>query len=151
MIARLDVAAGHRVLELGSGSGWNAALLCELAGEQAVTTVEVDPALREQAHAALTAAGYAPTVVLGDGLDGYAPGAPYDRITSTMAVRRVPGAWVAAQWRPPVQVPRVRRTLCPTPARGPTRPHRFPQGDQHCSRHHPGCRKPRHGEDRHHS
>ena len=99
MLARLDVATGHRVLELGTGSGWNAALLCELAGEQAVTTVEVDPVLHEQAHAALTAAGYAPTAVLGDGLDGYPPGAPYDRIMSTMAVRRVPGAWVG-QLRP---------------------------------------------------
>lgn len=95
MLTRLGVGRGDRVLELGTGSGWNAALLCALAGEDGVTTVEVDPRLHEQARTGLAAAGHAPTAVLGDGLDGHPPGAPYDRILSTMAVRRIPGAWVS--------------------------------------------------------
>ncbi|MFW5415256.1 protein-L-isoaspartate(D-aspartate) O-methyltransferase [Nocardiopsis sp. CNT-189] len=93
MLARLQVGGGDRVLEIGTGSGWNAALLCELAGEDGTTTIEVDPDLHARARAALAGAGHAPEAVLGDGLKGHPPGAPYERIISTMAVRHIPWAW----------------------------------------------------------
>lgn len=91
----LDVREGCRVLEIGTGTGWTAALLCRLAGRSGhVTTVETDPQLTQQAAAALEAADYAPEVIAGDGAEGYAPGAPYDRVHATCAVRDIPRAWI---------------------------------------------------------
>ncbi|MFC7742102.1 methyltransferase domain-containing protein [Nocardiopsis composta] len=93
MLAYLQVGEGDRILEIGTGSGWNAALLCELAGEDDTATIEIDPDLHTRARAALASAGYAPETVFGDGLKGHPPGAPYDRIISTMAVQHVPWTW----------------------------------------------------------
>jgi protein-L-isoaspartate O-methyltransferase len=95
MLADLDVEPGHRVLEIGTGTGWNAALLAHRAGPGgAVVSVEVDPAVAAAARAALRAEGAGVTVVRGDGLKGWAAGAPYDRIVATCGVRAVPHAWV---------------------------------------------------------
>ncbi|HEX5494208.1 MAG TPA: methyltransferase domain-containing protein [Mycobacteriales bacterium] len=99
MLDHLDVAEGTRVLEIGTGTGWNAALLCARLGEGNVTTVEIDPVLADQARAALHRAGFAATVITGDGEAGWPAGAPYDRVIVTAGVRRVPHAWVA-QTRP---------------------------------------------------
>src|SRR5690606_39677556 len=70
MLAYLQVGEGDRILEIGTGSGWNAALLCELAGEEDTATIEIDPDLHTRARAALASAGYAPETVFGDGLKG---------------------------------------------------------------------------------
>ncbi|MFF7649400.1 methyltransferase domain-containing protein [Streptomyces sp. NPDC007983] len=94
MLGALDVAAGHRVLEIGTGSGWNAALLAERLGSANVTSVEVDEALAKRAAKVIEAAGYRPDVVWGDGGRGWESAAPYDRIIATCAVRRIPHAWV---------------------------------------------------------
>ncbi|GAB3457793.1 methyltransferase domain-containing protein [Streptomonospora sediminis] len=99
MLGDLGAEPGMRVLEVGTGTGWNAALLSRRLGERAVTTVEVDPVLAGQARARLQAAGFAPAVVVGDGLHGHPPSAPYDRIIATMGVRSIPPAWIA-QTRP---------------------------------------------------
>ncbi len=101
MLDALDVQHGQQVLEIGTGTGYNAALLAHRVGEQLVTSVEVDPALTEQARANLKAAGYLPTVVCTDGASGWPDNAPYDRIICTAAVvaGRLPYAWVA-QTRP---------------------------------------------------
>ncbi|WP_345557172.1 methyltransferase domain-containing protein [Streptomonospora halophila] len=99
MLRDLDARPGMSVLEVGTGTGWNAALLCERLGAQAVTTVEIDPALADRARGRLSEAGYRPAVVVGDGLDGHGPGALYDRIIATAGVRTVPMAWLA-QCRP---------------------------------------------------
>ncbi len=100
MLGHLDTRPGHAVLEIGTGTGYNAALLAHRLGEQAVTTVEVDAELADRARAALRHAGFGGvTVVTGDGSDGYAPRAPYDRVISTAAVQHVPDAWVE-QTRP---------------------------------------------------
>lgn len=96
---RLDVRNGHRVLEIGTGTGWNAALLCARLGDDLVTTVEIDQQITEQARTALTSAGFAPTVVCGDGAAGWPERAPYDRVIATCAVRHVPYTWVR-QTRP---------------------------------------------------
>jgi protein-L-isoaspartate(D-aspartate) O-methyltransferase len=95
MLADLDLAPGHRVLEIGTGTGWNAALLAHRAGPGgAVVSVEVDPAVAAAARASLRAEGAGVTVVRGDGLEGWAAGAPYDRIIATCGFRAVPWAWV---------------------------------------------------------
>lgn len=97
MLATLDLAAGYRVLEIGTGTGYNTALLCALAGQENVTSLEVDPVLTGRARASLHAAGYRPTVITGDGAAGYPPRAPFDRIIATCAVTagHIPYAWVA--------------------------------------------------------
>ncbi|MBB4934764.1 protein-L-isoaspartate(D-aspartate) O-methyltransferase [Lipingzhangella halophila] len=95
----LDPYLGDRVLEVGTGTGWTAALLSVRVGAENVTTVEVDPAVAEQAQANLKRAGYAPHVVVTDGAQGHARGAPYDRVHVTCGVREIPYAWVE-QTRP---------------------------------------------------
>jgi len=60
-----------------------------------VTSVDIDPGLVAQARAALARVGYTPRLAAADGLAGYPPSAPYDRIIATCSVRRVPAAWLA--------------------------------------------------------
>jgi protein-L-isoaspartate O-methyltransferase len=100
MLAALDVQPGMKVCEIGTGTGYNAALLAQRLGARHITTIEIDPTVATQARRALSATGFgAVTVIAGDGAYGYPPRAPYDRIVSTAAVRQVPYAWVA-QTRP---------------------------------------------------
>ncbi|MGY0061599.1 methyltransferase domain-containing protein [Streptomyces sp. LZ34] len=94
MLGALDVTDGHQVLELGTGTGWNAALLSARLGSENVTTVEVDGRLAEQAEKTIREAGYSPRVIHGDGVLGWAPGAPYERLIATCSVRQVPQAWI---------------------------------------------------------
>ncbi len=100
MLAALQVEPGMRVLESGTGTGYNAALLAHRLGAPNIVSVEIDPAVAEHARHALAAAGFGPvSVITGDGTDGYPPRAPYDRVISTAAAAEVPHAWVA-QTRP---------------------------------------------------
>ncbi|WP_258177408.1 methyltransferase domain-containing protein [Streptomyces solincola] len=91
MLGLLDVADGHRVLEIGTATGYVAALLSRRLGERNVHSVEIDPAMAAWAREALRAAGYAPHLAHGDGEQGW-PGAaaPFDRLLVTCAVRHVP-------------------------------------------------------------
>ncbi len=100
MIEAAGVEPGQHVLEVGTGTGYNAAILCELVGPAGeVTTVEVDAGVAGQAADRLRAAGYAPRTVVADGAAGYAEGAPYDAVIATCAVVEVPRAWIE-QTRP---------------------------------------------------
>lgn len=99
MLHALAVEDGMRVLEIGTGTGWNAALLAHRLGDANVTTVEVDPDVTRRAERALRACGRHPTVACADGRFGYPLGAPYDRVIATCAVTAVPYAWIA-QTRP---------------------------------------------------
>ncbi|WP_339135208.1 ATP-grasp peptide maturase system methyltransferase [Streptomyces sp. f51] len=94
MIESLDIEDGHRVLEIGTGTGYSAALLCHRLGEDNVTTVEADSDVAERADTALEAVGFSTWTVTGDGLLGHPPNAPYDRVIATCAVRRIPYSWV---------------------------------------------------------
>ncbi|MEW2549198.1 methyltransferase domain-containing protein [Streptomyces sp. NPDC047002] len=95
MLADLDVRPGQHVLEIGTGTGWNAALLAHRVGAGNVVSVEVDPAVAEQARGALRRAGCgAVTVVTGDGLLGCPQAAPYDRVVATCGLRSGVYGWV---------------------------------------------------------
>lgn len=98
-LEHLDPMPHDRVLEIGTGAGWTAALLSHRVGAENVTTVEIDPDLSAQAAERLKAAGYEPRVVVGDGAEGWFARAPYDRVHVTCAVSSVPYAWIE-QTRP---------------------------------------------------
>ncbi|MES4906434.1 MULTISPECIES: methyltransferase domain-containing protein [unclassified Streptomyces] len=94
MLEALEVRDGDSVLEIGTGTGYNAALLAHRLGEDRVTTVDIDPDLTDTARDHLAAAGYHPAVVTGDGALGCPSRAPFDRIIATCAVTRLPPAWL---------------------------------------------------------
>lgn len=95
MLRALDVRDGVDVLEVGTGTGWNAALLAHRLGDGHVTSVDVDPEITGPARERLAAAGHRPAVVTGDGALGCPERAPYDRIVATCAVDTVPAGWLA--------------------------------------------------------
>ncbi len=100
MLKYLDVHDGDRVLEIGTGTGYNAALLAHRLGPDHVTTIEIDPEVAAHARTALSDVGYGGvTTVTGDGGRGYPPHAPYERVIATVACPQVPYAWVE-QTRP---------------------------------------------------
>lgn len=89
----LALEGSERVLEVGTGSGYQAAILAELAKE--VFTIERIAFLADQARQRLAELGYSNvTVVVGDGSEGYAEAAPYDRILVAAGSPRVPEALV---------------------------------------------------------
>ena len=95
MLEQLDVAPGHRVLEIGAGTGYNAALLRHLVGPTGtVVTIDIDQDIVDGARARLAAAGIGGVeVVCGDGGVGHPAGAPYDRIVLTVGAWDVTPAW----------------------------------------------------------
>ncbi|MFC1420371.1 methyltransferase domain-containing protein [Streptacidiphilus cavernicola] len=99
MLRDLDVKPGLRVLEIGTGTGWNCALLAHRLGSENVVSVEVDGAVAAQARTNLSRAGLHPDVIRGNGELGWQRDAPYNRIIATAGVRSVPPAWLA-QTRP---------------------------------------------------
>ncbi|MFJ3923971.1 methyltransferase domain-containing protein [Streptomyces sp. NPDC090022] len=103
MLTALDVHDGQNVLEIGSGTGYNAALLCHRLGDGLVTTVELDDEIAESARTHLARLGYHPTVVAGDGARGCPARAPYDRIIVTCTLPRIPHAWLG-QCRPGARI-----------------------------------------------
>lgn len=96
MLAALDVRRDDSVLEIGTGTGWNAALLSGRAGPTGqVVTIEIDAAIADAARTRLGAVDHHPLVITGDGAAGYADAAPYDKVIFTAAVREtVPRAWL---------------------------------------------------------
>lgn len=83
----------HMVLEVGAGSGYQAAILAEVVKQ--VYTVEIVPALAEQAREVLTRLGYANVALsIGDGRLGWEEHAPFDAIVVTAAARKVPQALI---------------------------------------------------------
>lgn len=95
MLEQLRLEPGHRVLEIGTGTGYNAALISRLVGEAGrVTTIEVDAGIAEQAGTRQREAGSNNVnVVTGNGMNGYAPDAPYDRIILTAASPTIFAGW----------------------------------------------------------
>ncbi|WP_116246223.1 methyltransferase domain-containing protein [Nocardiopsis sp. FIRDI 009] len=94
MLDAADLSPGLRTLEIGTGTGYNAALLASVTGIENVTTIEIDAVLAERAATALERAGWPVEVVNGDGEKGCPKNAPFDRIMATAAVRTIPYTWV---------------------------------------------------------
>ncbi|MEL3951687.1 MULTISPECIES: methyltransferase domain-containing protein [Streptomyces] len=105
MLVELEIGDGapHDVLEIGAGTGYNAALLAHRLGDEHVTTIDLDPEITESARRHLAAAGYRPVVATGDGAAGCPRRAPFDRIIATCTLSSVPRAWLA-QCRPGARI-----------------------------------------------
>ncbi|MFF9451078.1 methyltransferase, FxLD system [Streptomyces althioticus] len=94
MLEQLGAHAADDVLEIGAGTGYNAALLAELVDRGSVTTVDIDPDVALHARTRLNATGYEHvTVIERDGLLGAPENAPYDGIIATVGVWDIPATW----------------------------------------------------------
>ncbi|MEV5410333.1 methyltransferase domain-containing protein [Thermopolyspora sp. NPDC052614] len=94
MLRHGEICEGMSVLDVATGSGYSAALLCRLLGDQQVTSIDVDPYLVDAAATRLSAIGFHPRVMTLDAT-GPLPG-EYDRIVSMVSVRPIPATWLAA-------------------------------------------------------
>ncbi len=94
MLEDLVIADGDRVLEIGTGTGYNAALLCHRLGDAQVCSVDIEAELVELAGQRLATLGYRPLLRIGDGAGGLPGQAPFDRVIATCSVPRVPWSWV---------------------------------------------------------
>ncbi len=99
MLEDLTVNTGNVVLEIGTGTGYNAALLCERLGSRHVYSVDLRPEQIQSATRALHATGHSPTLATADGANGLPEHSPYDRILATCSVQYIPPAWIE-QLRP---------------------------------------------------
>jgi protein-L-isoaspartate(D-aspartate) O-methyltransferase len=95
MLELLQLKPGQKVFELGTGSGWNAALMGRLVGEEGhVYSLEIIPEMARAASDALRLLGLKNVdVIAGDGGDGFAPAAPYDRAIFTAGAHDLPRAF----------------------------------------------------------
>ncbi|MFI9402074.1 protein-L-isoaspartate O-methyltransferase [Nocardia sp. NPDC052316] len=95
MLEQLAVEPGDRILEIGTASGYNAALLQHLVGaEGQVHSIEIDPTLAAAAETRLRALGLPVSVHVGDGWDGLSSAAPFDRIIATVGVFDLSPRWL---------------------------------------------------------
>ena len=94
MLEEADLREGLKVLDVGTGSGYNAALLAEVVGAANVVSIERHADLLAFARDNLRRAGYDVLLVAGDGTLGYEPVAPYDRIVVTAGAPRIAPSWV---------------------------------------------------------
>jgi protein-L-isoaspartate(D-aspartate) O-methyltransferase len=101
MLEQLALAPGMKVLEIGAGTGYNAALMSALVGPGGqVTTVDIDADITDAAREHLTAIGISDVAVItADGAAGYPPNAPYDRVILTVNAGDIAPTW-AAQLKP---------------------------------------------------
>jgi protein-L-isoaspartate(D-aspartate) O-methyltransferase len=96
MLELLELKKGMRVLEIGAGTGYNAALMAEIVGEHGqITTVEIQSDIAARTRLLLDAAGYGRVRLrVGDGYWGCPEDAPYDRIIVTTACADLPPCWL---------------------------------------------------------
>lgn len=94
MLESLDVQDGSLVLEVGAGTGYNAALLAHRLGSDHVTTIDIDPVLTARARQHLDRAGFPVVVLTADGAGGAAEREPYDRLIATCSLPIIPTSWL---------------------------------------------------------
>lgn len=95
MLQALGLSGDETVLEVGTGTGYNAALLSERVGDTRVVSIDIDPQSVDDARRHLAMAGYQPLLAATDGVDGFPDRAPYDRIIATCRLDYIPPAWLA--------------------------------------------------------
>ena len=93
MLEALGVDDEHRVLEIGTGTGYNAGLLSHRLGADRVYSVDIGASLVNTARDRLAQLGLAPTLSVAHGADGMPQHGPFDRIIATCSVPAVPWAW----------------------------------------------------------
>ena len=94
MLELLAARRGDRVLEIGTGTAYNAALLAHIVGPKGhVTSIDVDAELARAARQALREAGYRASIKVADGREGHPSAGPYDRIIVTACADKIPRAW----------------------------------------------------------
>lgn len=95
MLEQLNLRPGQNVLEIGTGTGYNAALMAHIVGRRGqVTSLDIDPDLSENAREHLKAAGVENVkCITADGAAGYPSDAPYDRIILTVSATDISPAW----------------------------------------------------------
>ena len=94
MLEEARLVPGDRVLEIGTGSGYHAALVARMVGPQHVVSIERIPRLAERARSNLARAGLSDvTIVVGDGSLGYPERAPYDVVMATAGAPEIPDPW----------------------------------------------------------
>ncbi len=99
MLEDLDIHPGHTVLEIGTGTGYNVALLCERLGDDHVYSLDLRKDQVEAAARRLAWVGYHPTLATADGAEGLPDYGPFNRIIATCSVQCIPPAWIE-QLRP---------------------------------------------------
>ena len=126
MLEQLDLHKGQRVLEIGAGTGYNAALMAHIVGETGqVITIDIDEDIVENARKHLAVAGYERVqVVCADGGLGFPDAAPYDRIILTVNAGDITSAWRE-------QLAENGRLLLPLSVRGPQIAVAFKRVDTH--------------------
>jgi protein-L-isoaspartate(D-aspartate) O-methyltransferase len=126
MLEQLGLEPGHKVLEIGAGTGYNAALMAHIVGETGrVVTVDIDVDLVEAARKHLRAAGFDQVeVVRADGGYGHLEAAPYDRIILTVGAPDIMPAW-RDQLKP------NGRIVLPLMLKGSMKSTAFEQNDDH--------------------
>ena len=97
MLELIDLQPGHRVLEIGAGTGYNAALMAEIVGGKGrVVSVDIQEDVIAQAARLLADLGYAQVDLrAGDGFSGAPDEAPYDRIVATVGCPDLSPSWVS--------------------------------------------------------
>ncbi len=95
MLELLEPKAGEKILDVGAGSGWQSGLLAQIVGENGkITAIERITELKNVAGENLAKYGFKNiNLILGDGSEGYAPEAPYDKIIAAAAAQEIPQAW----------------------------------------------------------
>jgi protein-L-isoaspartate O-methyltransferase len=97
MLAQMPVDQGSSVIEVGTGTGYNAAVLSHRYSLGRVSTIEVDPALATEAEKALERAGFGATSVLcGDGVDHLPADLHADALMATCSIAHLPDRWLRA-------------------------------------------------------
>lgn len=94
LLEHAQLSADSRILEIGTGTGFNTALLCARCSDGTVVTLDNVAELSVLAQSALRAAGHRPVVVTADGTQGWPAAAPYSHVLATCSVRSVPAAWL---------------------------------------------------------
>jgi protein-L-isoaspartate(D-aspartate) O-methyltransferase len=96
MLEDLQLTPGLNVLEIGAGTGWNAALMAHIVADSGhVTTIDIQKNVAADARRALRGAGFPSVdVVAGDGSQGYPPNGPYDRIIATVGCSDISPHWL---------------------------------------------------------